>query len=76
MNLAVKLYSSESPDCPEVINGIPLDWPSEVRELGDLTELPDSDWILMTKEDYNIYRSNPDRLAAYSVYWDNIKPKD
>lgn len=57
MNLAVKLYSSES-NKPQ---GIPDNWPSKVVEIGNLETLPENcpnqeGWILMSLEDFNTHK--------------------
>ena len=70
MNLAVKLYSSENPNRQEIIDGIPLNWPAEVVELGESIELPGEEWILMTKEEYDSYRNS--NMEDYNTYWDSL----
>ncbi len=51
MYLAVKLWRN-TPDKPL---GMPDAWPSEVKELGKLREVPSPEWLLMTSEDYACY---------------------
>ena len=53
MNLAVLLYSKVQ-DKPSYI--MP-EWPAEIKELGEGTEVPSNDWQLMTLEEYNTYVS-------------------
>ncbi len=51
MYLAVKLWK----DTANKPAGMPDSWPSEVKELGSSRILPSSEWILMTKKDYQRY---------------------
>ena len=66
MNLAVKLYSAETTN----LKNVPSTWPSQVLELGESTSLPDDTWVLMTIEEYTIYRSihQPSYDAWYLSY--------
>lgn len=61
-NYAVLLYKF-TPN----IEGIPGDWPCEVRliEEGASVEAP---WLIMTKEDYDSYISNPELLAQKEAW--------
>lgn len=66
MNLAVKLYRDAANP-----RNIPGDWPAEVIELGDKTELPDGPWMLMTIEQYTAYKA--ERQSAYTA-WEAANP--
>lgn len=47
--------------------GIPLDWPYEVRDLGDSTQLPEGDgWVLATLSELNDYRLQ--RANSFATY--------
>lgn len=74
MNLAVLLYEDEDPG--KVPEGMPLDWPSRADEIGESTTLPGEDWILMTQEEYDDYRADPDRKAVYDAWWEANRPQD
>ncbi|MEM4379134.1 MAG: hypothetical protein QXL01_00405 [Thermoplasmatales archaeon] len=52
MNLAVLTYEFVT-DKPA---GIPNEWPAEVRELGESTELPGENWVLMTVQQLHDYQ--------------------
>lgn len=58
MNIAYLLYS-DCTDTKEYIEGIPLEWVAECRELGDSTALPNDgrSWKLMTKEALDSYKA-------------------
>ena len=59
MNLAVLKYQFVSnPKGPD-------EWPAEVRELGDGTDLPDSNWVLMTEVEYSNHK------AAHQTEYDS-----
>jgi len=36
---------------------MPLEWPAEVREVGDNDSAPGNDWIIMTNGEYQTYLS-------------------
>lgn len=65
MNLAVKFYSQ----VPNP-NNFPGIWPAEVRELGDSTKLPDGDWSLMTKDEYERHVAQCEPIMAE---WETTK---
>lgn len=44
--------------------GIPLEWPAEIREIGDNDPLPGDDWVRFTIEQYNAHR------ATYQTAYD------
>lgn len=60
MRLAV-LTNQFVEDAPE---GIPAEWPAEVREISDDDELPSDDWVSMTHEEYL------EHLAAHREAYD------
>lgn len=62
MNIAVLLYQYVT-DKP---SGIPDAWPSQTVELGDGTDLPGDDWVLMTSDELATYIS--DHAAAHSTW--------
>lgn len=64
MNLAVKFYKDVPAD--KKAWNIPEAWPAEVRELGESTELPGPEWLLMTLEEYNAYRAS--EMAQYMAW--------
>lgn len=69
MNLAVRLYGDLSNDKKPA--GMPDEWPCEVRELSDGTELPNSgNWQLMSREEYDAYRAA--HIDAYDA-WETAK---
>lgn len=70
MNLAVKLYQDEI----SKPSGIPNDWPSEVRELGESIVLPPGPFILMTEADYASYRAT--RQSAYNAWFATLPTKN
>lgn len=48
-------------------SGIPLDWPYEVRDLGESTQLPEGDgWTLATLVELNAYRAA--RAEAFAAF--------
>jgi len=49
-NVAVKFYGEANSE------GLPVDWPSEVIQLGKSEELPGEDWTLMTVEEFEAYK--------------------
>jgi len=68
MNFAVKTYASAPADLPEVVAGIPLDWPMEIRDLGESTELPEgTGWILMSEIELVDYKAI--HRSAYDIWY-------
>lgn len=68
MNLAVLKYQFVT-NKPE---GIPDSWPAETIELGNSTELPGENWVLMTKEEFDSHVA--DNKSDYdSWYFSNIQ---
>lgn len=65
MNLAVKVYGV-NPD------GVPEAWPAEAVELGDSEVLPPGDYVLMTTEQYELYRA--DNRAEYDQWVESQQP--
>lgn len=65
-NLAVLLYQ----DLPaeQIPEGIPLDWPAEIKELGSGTTLPAPEWLLMTTSELAQYKAA--RQPAYDQWED------
>lgn len=70
MNLAVLkyMYTSYQPE------GMPDEWPAEVRELGSGTTLPGQDWVLMTNEEYEAHRG--EYQEDYDTWWEANRPQD
>lgn len=52
MNLAVKFYQDDNNP-----QSLPDEWPSQVRELGESTELPEGEWTLMTLEEFEAHKA-------------------
>lgn len=69
MNLAILTYEFVS-NKPE---GIPDVWPCEVKPLGESTELPGEDWVLMTEEDYSTYLDT--HRSTYEA-WEELQTLD
>ena len=64
MNLAVRFYSDvKEGELLAFAFALPQDWPIEVLELNDSSDLPDETFVLMTLEEYEQYRA--DHLADY-----------
>ena len=59
----VLLYSF----CPNNVYSIPSDWPYLINEVSDPpnTNIP-TNYLRLTIEDYNLYVSDPTRVAAYN----------
>lgn len=54
MNLAVLKYEFVE-DAPE---GIPLQWPAEIKEIGSGTTLPGENWVLMTTQEFQRHKDD------------------
>lgn len=51
MKLAVLQYEFVA-NAPQ---GIPAEWPAEIREIGDNDPAPGDDWVIMTKDEYQTH---------------------
>jgi len=67
MNIAVLKYQfiENKP------SGIPDEWPAETIELGDNTELPGENWVLMTQEELTTHYAT--YSGDYGTYTDAIE---
>lgn len=62
--LAVLLYSKIENN-PQNIPGV---WPAEVKEITDASEAPSSDWLVMSRQEYNDYLvANKSAYDAWSA---------
>lgn len=69
MNIAVKFYKSHK----KKPLGLPDSWPWQCHEIGDATEFEDSDFVVMTVDEYKKYVS--DHQSAYDSY-EEVYQKD
>lgn len=69
-NLAVLKYEFETAK-PE---GIPDEWPSRVVELGEGTELPGEDWVLMTRQELIDHRA--EWQDEYNTWWESYRAQE
>lgn len=70
MKLAVKLYETEE-GYPENFS-LPGSWPSQVVELSDEEDPPDSTYQIMTKEEFESYKDS--QMASYESWIESILP--